>query len=65
MIDRKDYLPLKSMVGKRVESVRIHIADEDFDVVFTDGTVVCFYSKNGIMFSIENEDYDEETSYEI
>ena len=65
MIDRKGYAPLKSLIGKEVKSVRVHVVDNDFDIVFSDGTVVCFYSKNGIMYSIEKEDYNEETSYEI
>ena len=66
MIDRKGYAPLKSLIGKEVKSIRLHVVDEDFDVVFDDGTVVCFYSKNGIMYGIEKEeDYNEETSYEI
>lgn len=65
MIDRKGYAPLKALIGKEVKSIRLHVVDEDFDFVFADGTVVCFYSKNGIMYSIEKEDYNEETSYEI
>lgn len=40
MIDRKGYIPLKSLIGKEVKSIRIHVVDEDFDIVFTDGTVV-------------------------
>lgn len=43
----------------------MHTIDNDFDVVFSDGTVACFYSKDGIMYGIEKEDYNEETSYEI
>ena len=65
MIDRKGYAPLKSLIGKQVKSIRVYVVDKDFDIVFTDGTVVCFYSKDGIMYGIEKEDYNEETSYEI
>ena len=65
MIDRKGYAPLKSLTGKKVKSIRVHVVDNDFDIVFADGTVACFYSKDGIMYSIEKEDYNEETSYEI
>ena len=66
MIDRKGYAPLKTLVGKKVKSIRKHVVDEDFDVVFDDGIVVCFYSKDGIMYGIEKgEEYNEETSYEI
>ena len=56
MIDRKGYGPLKTLIGKQVESIRVHVVDDDFDIVFTDGTAVCFYSKDGIMYSIEKGD---------
>ena len=65
MIDRKGYAPLKSLIGKQVKSIRVYVVDKDLDIVFADGTVACFYSKDGIMYGIEKEDYNEETSYEI
>ena len=66
MIDRKGYAPLKSLIGKEVKSIRVHIVDKDFDIIFADGTVACFYSKDGIMYGIEKKEaYNEETSYEI
>lgn len=66
MIDRKGYVPLKSLIGKEIKSIRVHAVDEDFDIIFDDETAVCFYSKDGIMYSIERkEEYNKETSYEI
>jgi len=66
MIDRKWDAPLKTLIGKQIKSIRAHVVDDDFDIVFTDGTVICFYSKDGIMYSIEKDgEYNEETSYEI
>lgn len=66
MTTLKNYLPLKSLIDKKVDSIRLHIVDDDFDIVFKDGTAISFYSKNGIMFGIESgEDYNKEMSYKI